>query len=311
MRFLILTSVLACAAAAPSGALVGSLPVPAVATIAAVKTVPVNPIIPAIPIVKTIPTLTAIPVAAPTISPGDIQAAAINAKVEVEDYLRAAADKNREATEQALKDQADKIVEASNLASEKNQDAFWEVEDKKWQALTALQTAQAKLDGIVASNADLLGKAVIAPTAAVITQNAAVAPFVYSPVAIKTEEKKEENKDYKAEDIKEDSVQIESAANEVQTVKSGEAQFVALKTPAAVAENEQKVVAEAKLKEGAIVAPVLANLGFPLYAAPIAGVPVNLNEVGWQTTLLQPGVKIISPGVTLTQEGVVDAKTSW
>lgn len=62
-RQITITAILACAAAAPSGAFIAPL------------AAPVAPLV-------------AIPAAIPTLSPGDLQAAAINAKVQAEDQAR-------------------------------------------------------------------------------------------------------------------------------------------------------------------------------------------------------------------------------
>ncbi|KAM3955919.1 LOW QUALITY PROTEIN: cuticular protein hypothetical 3 [Aphomia sociella] len=198
MRVLILSAIFACAAGAPSGALFGTL----------------TPIV--VPYISNIPTIPA----------GDIQAAVIDAKVQAEDLIRAASDRSRELTEQAIEDQNEKVIEVNDLIKEKSQEAFWSTEDSKWQALTALQTAEAKIDGAVASNADLLGKAVL--------NGVVVSPVVsriYSgviPAAADCETpvlKAAENPEGEKIEGDKDSVQIESATSDSESDKAA-ANFV-------------------------------------------------------------------------------------
>lgn len=253
----ILSAILACAAAAPS-TIFGAAPV-------------------AIP---GIPALAAIP----TISPGDLQAAAIDAKVQAEDLIRATADKNLEIAGQIIEGQSEKTLEAKNLVNEKSQEAFWEVEDKKWQALTALQTAQAKLEGIVASNANLLGQTVLVPAPIVPVPGGPIAYGALVKSGEKIEEKKEEAvkteqaavqsaeatvKATEAKPEEKDSVQIEAAKQE--KVEA------APKSP--LAEGSQSAAAETAVKPQ-VVGPVVAPLAFPkLVATPLAGLPLNYNGV--------------------------------
>jgi hypothetical protein len=95
--------------------------------------------------------------------PGDLQAAAIDAKVQAEDQARAIADQARLAAEAALEGQKEKIEEVTSIAKEKDEELFWNVEDKKWQAIDAVKTVEAKLDGAIASNADTIAKSLTYP----------------------------------------------------------------------------------------------------------------------------------------------------
>ncbi|CAG5053132.1 unnamed protein product [Parnassius apollo] len=142
MRVLILIAAyLVSATAAPSGAFFGSIVH--------------NPY-------YTIP----IPAAVPTISAGDLQAAAINAKVQFEQQAQAAADKARELAEQAIEKQNEGIIEANDLAKERAEESFWAAEEQKWQALDALKTAEAQIGGSIASRAsDVALAAYSVPTA--------------------------------------------------------------------------------------------------------------------------------------------------
>ncbi|KAI8441554.1 hypothetical protein MSG28_015139 [Choristoneura fumiferana] len=154
---LILSAILACAAAAPSGAILAAVPI--------------------------------IPAAIPTLSPGDLQAAAIDAKVKAEDQARAladearlAADQARDAAELAIENQKVQIEENNDGAKEKSEDLFWNVEDKKWQAVDAVKTAEAKIDGDVASNAGAIAKSLTVPVVSPI--NPILTPYgniVYAP----------------------------------------------------------------------------------------------------------------------------------
>ncbi|XP_068622331.1 pupal cuticle protein PCP52-like [Battus philenor] len=178
MRVLILSAtVLACATAAPSGAFFAQIAPYAYSALA-------------------------IPAVVPTISPGDLQAAAIDAKVQVEDFARAAADKARELAEQAVEKQDEGVVEANDLAKERAEENFWAAEEKKWQAMDALKTAEAQVDGSIASTADAVVKAAYAVPSAVVVQpglvqnvGAAVAETKSAPVMeAKAEEQKEKEK---------------------------------------------------------------------------------------------------------------------
>ncbi|XP_061726650.1 cuticle protein 38-like [Cydia pomonella] len=146
MRFLIVAAVLACANAAPSGLLAapyghglighgaplayghaGPLAVAHAAPLAVAHAAP----------------LAVAHAAAPTISPGDIQGAAIDAHVEAADHVRAAVDATRELHDQA----AELHGQAVNAA-----------EDHSWQAVDAVQTHQAQVDGATAGVAPILAK---------------------------------------------------------------------------------------------------------------------------------------------------------
>lgn len=67
-------------------------------------------------------------------------------------------DQARALTEQAIEDQKDQIKESIDIAKENTEEAFWSTEDQKWQALNAVQTAEAKLDGSIASNSHGLAR---------------------------------------------------------------------------------------------------------------------------------------------------------
>ncbi|KAJ8707047.1 hypothetical protein PYW08_011181 [Mythimna loreyi] len=136
MRVLIVAAVLACAAAAPSGllaapyghGLVGHAGL-AVAHAAPYAVAPVA-------VAHAAPAL-------PTISPGDLQGAAIDAHVEAADHVRAAVDAARENQDQA---------------SELHGQAINAAEDHSWQAVDAVKTAEAQLDGAAAGVAPVLAK---------------------------------------------------------------------------------------------------------------------------------------------------------
>ncbi|XP_026742171.1 pupal cuticle protein PCP52-like [Trichoplusia ni] len=169
MRVLIVSTLFAVAAAAPSG-----LFAPAV-----------------VPVLKTI----LVPEAIPTISPGDIQAAAIDAQVKAiddqvkaQDAAQAAADQARDLADQANENNNEKAITEASAVTEQNLDAYWSAEDKKWQAVDALKTAEAQIDGAVASNAPLFAKAAvkgalpyISAVGPVTPIVAPIPPVIYSP----------------------------------------------------------------------------------------------------------------------------------
>ncbi|XP_049878777.1 cuticle protein 18.6-like isoform X2 [Pectinophora gossypiella] len=166
MRFLIAAAVLACAAAAPSGLLAAPYAHGLIghgAPLAVAHAAPVA-IAHAAPLA----------VAAPTISPGDIQGAAIDAHVEAHDHARAAVDAAREHHDQASELQG----QAINAA-----------EDHSWQAVDAVKTREAQLDGAAAGAAPILAKqlaghAVVAHAAPVAAYAAPLAHAAYAaPVA--------------------------------------------------------------------------------------------------------------------------------
>lgn len=151
----IVAAVLACAAAAPSGllaapyghGLVGhaGLAVAHAAPYAVAHAAPLA-------VAHAAPAL-------PTISPGDIQAAAIDAHVEASDHVRAASDAAREYHDQA---------------SELHGRAINAAEDHSWQAVDAVKTAEAQLDGAAAGVAPVLAKQLVGHAPLV-----AAAPAVY------------------------------------------------------------------------------------------------------------------------------------
>lgn len=137
------------------------------------------------------------------------------------------------------------MIEATDQVKEKAIENFWADQEKKWQALEAVQTAQAQLEGSIASNSDAVAKSlvvpavapVVAPYSSYIYAPGIVAPGIIAPglkafpvqipEAPKPEEKKPEEPkpEEKPEEEKSDSVQIESA-----NVKTGEAEKEALDT---------------------------------------------------------------------------------
>lgn len=50
------------------------------------------------------------------------------------------------------------MIEANDLVKEKSEEEFWAAEEKKWQAMNEAQVAAAKIDGAIASNADIIAK---------------------------------------------------------------------------------------------------------------------------------------------------------
>lgn len=84
--------------------------------------------------------------ALPTISPGDIAGAAIEAHVDASDHARAAVDAAREYHDQASEVQG----QAINAA-----------EDHSWQAVDAVKTQEAQLDGAAAGVAPILAKQIV------------------------------------------------------------------------------------------------------------------------------------------------------
>ncbi|XP_046963476.1 larval/pupal cuticle protein H1C-like [Vanessa cardui] len=153
MRFLIVTAaIFACAAAAPSSALLATSyssgvinhGAPWAAAYAAPLAVAAAPLAVA----------HAAPVAVPTISSGDVQAAAIDAHVEAADHARATVDTVRQINDQAAEIQG----RAINAA-----------EDHAWQAVNAAQTAAAQIDGAAANASPAIARQAagqVAPVAA-------------------------------------------------------------------------------------------------------------------------------------------------
>ncbi|CAG5053129.1 unnamed protein product [Parnassius apollo] len=225
MRVLILTvAFLASATAAPSGAFFG-------------------------PIVHnpyyTIP----IPAAVPTISAGDLQAAAINAKVQFEQQAQAVADKARELAEQATEKQNEGIIEANDLAKERAEESFWAAEEQKWQALDALKTAEAQIDGSIASRASDVALAAYSVPTAIQAQTGLLGHSVVAAVTksiptetANVEEQKEKTEGEAMAAVK--SVQAESkpenTEKSVENVQAGAAKMVSsasVKTAEAVKEE--------------------------------------------------------------------------
>lgn len=122
-------------------------------------------------------------VPAGTIDAGDIEAAAINAKVFAEDQAIAAIDKAREQKDLAIEEHNEKVEEVNDLVKEKNEELFWSVEEKKWQALDAVKTAEAQIDGSIANNADAIARSayggIIVPTY-LASAPQVISPFVYA-----------------------------------------------------------------------------------------------------------------------------------
>uniref|UniRef100_A0A2A4JZR4 Pupal cuticle protein n=1 Tax=Heliothis virescens TaxID=7102 RepID=A0A2A4JZR4_HELVI len=248
MRVLIVSAFFAVAAAAPSG-LYAPLIVPAVKAVA-------------------------VPAAIPTISPGDIQAAAIDAQVQAQDQAQAAADKARELAEQATENINEKAITDSTVANEQNLEAFWSAEDKKWQAVDALKTAEAQIDGAVASNANLIAKSAVsgvypyvAAVGAVAPIVAPIPPVVYSPYVgassystqtlvtgqeIKTEIKEENKEQEAAVKTSEPAKEAEPAPEVKEPEKAEAAESPAVKA----AENLNE-------KPALIAQPLVAQIGLP------------------------------------------------
>lgn len=232
----------------------------------------------------------AIPAVVPTISPGDIQAAAIDAQVKANDLAIAAVDKAQEITDQAAKNVNEKAVSDIDQLNEQNGEAFWSNEERKWQAIDAVQTAEARLDGAAASNADLYAKSAIGgavPYVAAVGPVPAVAPLVPAPIPpviynpylsakaisaqtvaqVQAEEKKEENQE----------VTVESAVKSAEPEKAEVAVEKAAEKPA-----ESAVEADKK--------PVVLA---PSFVAPFPSV-YRYNVVAPGPVLSQPFVKYAS-----------------
>ncbi|CAG9137039.1 unnamed protein product [Plutella xylostella] len=231
MRVLILSALLACAAAAPSGAIIT-------------------------PLASVLAPAVAIPAAIPTIPPGDLEAAAINAQVEAEDRARALADKERELAEQAAAATEDKTVEVVSEVKEKADDSVWTEEEKKWQALEALNVAQAKLqgamagyDGAIAANAPALAKSALAGTVLVpapyIPTAVFAAPGIVAPVAKAAEPAKLETEEPKPETPAEVAAPLIETKSSLPEGEKTEAVAIEAEKPAGPkpAESEIKPVA--------------------------------------------------------------------
>ncbi|XP_063631591.1 pupal cuticle protein PCP52-like isoform X2 [Cydia splendana] len=160
MRFLIVAAVLACATAAPSGLLAGPYGHGLIGHGAPLAYGHAAP-------------LAVAHAAVPTISPGDIQGAAIDAHVEAADHVRAAVDATREYHDQAAELQG----QAINAA-----------EDHSWQAVDAVKTHEAQIDGATAGVAPILAKqlaghAGVYAAAAPIAHAAYAAPIAHAAYA--------------------------------------------------------------------------------------------------------------------------------
>ncbi|XP_041988592.1 cuticle protein 65-like [Aricia agestis] len=139
MRFLIVAAaVLACAAAAPSGALLAG-PYGHGLGLAG----PLGLAHGGLAVAHAAPLAVAHAPALPTIPPGDLQGAAIDAHVEATDHARASVDAAREYHDQASELQG----QAINAA-----------EDHAWQSVDAAQTAQAQVDGAAAGVAPVVAR---------------------------------------------------------------------------------------------------------------------------------------------------------
>ncbi|XP_045782728.1 pupal cuticle protein PCP52-like [Maniola jurtina] len=147
MRFLIVTvAVFACAAAAPSALLPAAYSAGLINPWAAPLAAPWAVASP-LAVARTV----ALPAAVPTIPPGDIQGAAIEANTNAVDAVR------------AVNDQASELQgRAINAA-----------EDHAWQSVSAVQTAQAQVDGAAASIAPNVAKSLVSPVAPIAAYAAA------------------------------------------------------------------------------------------------------------------------------------------
>lgn len=221
-----------------------------------------------------------VPAAIPTISPGDIQAAAIDAQVQAQDQLQAAADKARELSEQATQNINEK-VETDN---EQNLEAFWSAEDKKWQAVDAWKTAEAQIDGAVANKANLIAKSAVSGVIPYVTSVGSISPLVapippvvyssyiapssYSTQTLITgQEIKTEIK----EDNKEAAVKAAKPALGAGPIKAAEPVQVA--EPAPAEKSAEKTELSAAFKAAANLNEKPALIAQPLFAAAQLGIP--------------------------------------
>ncbi|XP_034838523.1 pupal cuticle protein PCP52-like [Maniola hyperantus] len=157
MRFLIVTvAVFACAAAAPSALLPAAYSAGLINPWASPLAAPwaVSPLA----VARTV----ALPAVGATIPPGDIQGAAIEANNNAVDAVRAVNDQVSELQGRAI-----------NAA-----------EDHAWQSVSAVQTAQAQVDGAAASVAPNVAKSLVSPVAPIAAYSAApIATYSAAPVA--------------------------------------------------------------------------------------------------------------------------------
>lgn len=279
--FQILSAFLACAAAAPSG-LLAPVVVPALAYTAVL----------------------------PTISPGDIQAAAIDAQVKVQDQAIAAVDKARELSELAVDNINEKAFSSNDQVKEKVEEQFWSAEEKKWQALDALKTAEAQIDGSVARNADVLSQNAIRPYLAVVPVAVApvapIAPVAFTPgiVAPVLKTATEEVKEVKEENA-------EAVVKSAETPEEAKDSVAVEATEAKLAETNSL---EAKpLVASVITAPLLTEQYRYTIGAPIvppvlqytAAVPYGVQTIG-----LSPQ-SIVAPGLAPTVYNTPVYNTVW
>ncbi|XP_034838611.1 pupal cuticle protein PCP52-like [Maniola hyperantus] len=227
MRELFLTALLACVSAAPSIL----APYPYALPIA------VNGVAPL--------------VAAPTISPGDIAAVAIDAQVKLADQARYISDEAKDKAEQAVEKQNQDVRNANDLAKEKEEEAIWAAEEKKWQVINEVQIAEARIAGSIASKVD--------------------------PEAISTGAKSEEKAEIKSEATEVKTEEKAEITSEVMEVKSEEK----LEVKPAEAEKPVEVAMPAEaMKENAIevkaVTPETAKLEEAFTALNSALAPIAL-----------------------------------
>lgn len=124
----------------------------------------------------------------------------------------------------------EKSIVSNDAVKENTEESFWSAQEKQWQVLDALKTAEAQLDGALASNAPVLAKSIVgAPLVAGVVP---AAPIVYTPgiiapvvKTVKEEAKAEEPKPEmneplvkSAEETKEDkdSVTIEASTKNLE-----------------------------------------------------------------------------------------------
>ncbi|KAH9636899.1 hypothetical protein HF086_011735 [Spodoptera exigua] len=287
MRVLIVSALFAVAAAAPSG-LYAPVIVPAVRAVA-------------------------VPAAIPTISPGDIQAAAIDAQVQAQDQAQAAVDKARELAELANQNVNEKVITDATTVNEQNLEAFWSAEDKKWQAVDALKTAEAQIDGAVASNANNLAKsavsgvipyvAAVGPIAPIVAPippvvySGYIAPSSYSSQTLITGQEikteiKEENKEAAvktAEPAQAEPAQAEAAKAEG---AEGEKKAEGAESPAL------KAAENLKEKPAFIAQPVIAPIGFPnvyRYDVAVPAVGAVIGQPILKYAAVQPVPGVLTP----------------
>ncbi|XP_050678871.1 cuticle protein 38-like [Leptidea sinapis] len=164
MRVLIVAAAfLACAAAAPSGALLAAPYAHGYSGLALGHAGPLAYAAAPVAVAHA-------PVAvAPTIPPGDLQGAAIDAHVEASDHARASVDAAREYHDQASELQG----RAVNAA-----------EDHAWQAVDAVQTAQAQIDGAAAGVAPNVARQLVGHAAPVVAAPVAYGHAAYGAPAV-------------------------------------------------------------------------------------------------------------------------------